>query len=153
MVLRLLLVWLINAVALIAVAYLMPSITVSDVAAALVAALVLGLVNAVVRPVLVLLTLPVTILTLGLFIFVLNGLLFWGVASWLEGFSVAGFWSGVLGAILFSIVSWLLSALVQRGASARRWRATWRRSSGATSTRSPRRCRPTSSSSSPRTAS
>jgi putative membrane protein len=114
MVLRLLLVWLINAVALIAVAYLMPSITVSDFTAALVAALVLGLVNAVVRPVLVLLTLPVTILTLGLFIFVLNGLLFWGVASWLEGFSVAGFWSGVLGAILFSIVSWLLSALVQR---------------------------------------
>jgi putative membrane protein len=114
MVLRLVLVWLINAVALIAVAYLMPSITVSDFTAALVAALVLGLVNAVVRPVLVLLTLPVTILTLGLFIFVLNGLLFWGVASWLEGFSVAGFWSGVLGAILFSIVSWLLSALVQR---------------------------------------
>jgi putative membrane protein len=114
MVLRLVLVWLINAVALIAVAYLMPSITVSDFTAALVAALVLGLVNAVVRPVLVLLTLPVTILTLGLFIFVLNGLLFWGVASWLEGFGVAGFWSGVLGAILFSIVSWLLSALVQR---------------------------------------
>jgi putative membrane protein len=114
MVLRLVLVWLINAVALVAVAYLMPSITVSDFTAALVAALVLGLVNAVVRPVLVLLTLPVTILTLGLFIFVLNGLLFWGVASWLEGFGVAGFWSGVLGAILFSIVSWLLSALVQR---------------------------------------
>ena len=61
-----------------------------------------------------LLTLPVTILTLGLFIFVLNGLLFWGVGSWLEGFAVAGFWSGVLGAILFSIVSWLLSALVLR---------------------------------------
>jgi putative membrane protein len=114
MVLRLVLVWLVNTVALVAVAYLMPSITVSDFTAALVAALVLGLVNAVVRPVLVLLTLPVTILTLGLFIFVLNGLLFWGVASWIEGFGVAGFWSGVLGAILFSIVSWLLSALVQR---------------------------------------
>jgi putative membrane protein len=114
MILRLLLVWLINAVALIAVAYLMPSVSVSSFPAALVAALVLGLVNAVVRPVLVLLTLPVTLLTLGLFIFVLNGLLFWMVASWLEGFAVAGFWSGVLGAILFSIVSWLLSALVQR---------------------------------------
>ncbi|HEX6528759.1 MAG TPA: phage holin family protein, partial [Burkholderiales bacterium] len=68
---RLLLVWLVNTVALIAVAYLMPSIEVSSFGAALVAALVLGLVNAVVRPVLVLLTLPVTILTLGLFIFVL----------------------------------------------------------------------------------
>ena len=114
MILRLLLVWLVNTVALIAVAYLMPSITVSSFEAALVAALVLGLVNAVVRPILVLLTLPVTVLTLGLFIFVLNGLLFWGVAEWLEGFHVGGFWSGVIGAILFSIVSWLLSALVQR---------------------------------------
>jgi putative membrane protein len=109
---RLLLVWLINALALIAVAYLMPSIAVASFGAALVAALVLGLINAVVRPILVLLTLPVTLLTLGLFIFVLNGLLFWMVGSWLEGFEVGGFWSGVFGAILFSLVSWLLSALV-----------------------------------------
>jgi putative membrane protein len=114
MLLRLLLVWLINTVALIAVAYLMPSISVSSFGAALVAALVLGLVNAVVRPVLVLLTLPVTVLTLGLFIFVLNGLLFWMVGTWLEGFDVGGFWSGVIGAVLFSIVSWLLSTLVLR---------------------------------------
>jgi len=112
MILRLLIVWLINAIALMAVAYLMPSISVSSFGAALAAALVLGLVNAFVRPVLVLLTLPVTILTLGLFIFVLNGLLFWMVGSWLEGFAVAGFWSAVFGAILFSLVSWVLSALV-----------------------------------------
>ncbi len=111
---RLLVVWLINALALMAVAYLMPSIQVSSFGAALVAALVLGLVNAVVRPVLVLLTLPVTILTLGLFIFVLNGLLFWMVGSWLQGFEVAGFWPAVFGAILFSLVSWALSALVLR---------------------------------------
>jgi putative membrane protein len=111
---RLALVWLINALALIAVAYLMPSVAVSSFGAALVAALVLGLINAFVRPILVLLTLPVTILTLGLFIFVLNGLLFWAVAEWVEGFVVGGFWSGVIGAILFSIVSWLLSAVVQR---------------------------------------
>ena len=114
---KLLVVWLINAVALIAVAYLMPGIAVASFGAALVAALVLGLVNAVVRPVLVLLTLPVTILTLGLFIFVLNGLLFWMVGTWLEGFEVGGFWSGVLGAIVFSVISWLLSALVLREAS------------------------------------
>jgi putative membrane protein len=114
MVLRVLLVWLINAVALIAVAYLMPSIAISSFGAALIAALVLGLVNAFVRPVLILLTLPVTVLTLGLFIFVLNGLLFWAVGTWLEGFAVGGFWAGVIGAILFSIVSWLLSALVLR---------------------------------------
>jgi len=111
---RLLIVWLINALALMAVAYLMPSIEVSSFGAALVAALVLGLVNAFVRPVLVLLTLPVTILTLGLFIFVLNGLLFWMVGSWLQGFWVAGFWAGVLGAIVFSLISWALSALVLR---------------------------------------
>ena len=109
---RLLIVWLINALALMAVAYLMPSVEVSSFGAALVAALVLGLVNAFVRPILVLLTLPVTILTLGLFIFVLNGLLFWMVGSWLEGFWVGGFWAGVLGAIVFSIISWALSALV-----------------------------------------
>jgi putative membrane protein len=114
MILRLLLVWLINTVALIAVAYLMPSISVSSFGAALLAALVLGFVNAVVRPVLILLTLPATVLTLGLFIFVLNGLLFWAVGSWLEGFTVGGFWAAVFGAILFSIVSWLLSALVLR---------------------------------------
>ena len=111
---RLLIVWLINALALMAVAYLMPSIEVSSFGAALVAALVLGLVNAFVRPVLVLLTLPVTILTLGLFIFVLNGLLFWMVGSWLQGFEVAGFWPAVFGAIVFSIISWALSALVLR---------------------------------------
>jgi len=111
---QLLVVWLINALALIAVAYLMPGITVASFGAALVAALVLGLINAFVRPILVLLTLPVTILTLGLFIFVLNGLLFWMVGTWLEGFAVAGFWAGVFGAILFSLVSWALSALVLR---------------------------------------
>ena len=114
MLLRLLLVWLINTVALIAVAYLMPSVNVSSFGAALVAALVLGLVNAVLRPLLVLLTLPVTVLTLGFFIFVINGLLFWLVGTWIEGFAVAGLWAGVLGAILFSLVSWPLSALVLR---------------------------------------
>jgi putative membrane protein len=110
--LRLLVVWLINTAALMAVAYLMPSVSVASFTTALVAALVLGLVNAVIRPVLVLLTLPVTVLTLGLFIFVINGLLFWGVGSFIEGFEVAGFWSGVLGAIVFSLISWALSALV-----------------------------------------
>jgi putative membrane protein len=111
---RILLVWLVNTLALAAVAYLMPSITIASAGAAVIAALVLGLMNAVVRPVLVVLTLPVTVLTLGLFIFVLNGLLFWAVASLVPGFDVGGFWSGVLGAILFSIVSWLLSALALR---------------------------------------
>jgi putative membrane protein len=109
---RLILVWLINTVSLIAVAYLMPSISVSSFTTALIAALVLGLVNTIIRPILVILTLPATILTLGLFIFVINGLLFWLVGSFIEGFTVSGFWSGVLGAIVYSLISWLLSALV-----------------------------------------
>jgi putative membrane protein len=108
--LRLLVVWLINALALLAVAYVLPGIVVADFTTALVAALVLGLVNTLIRPVLILLTLPATILTLGLFIFVINGLLFWMVGSWLQGFTVGGFWWGVLGAIVYSIVSWALSA-------------------------------------------
>ena len=111
---RLLLLWLINTVSLIAVAYLLPSIQVSSFVTALIAALVLGLVNAVVRPVLVLLTLPVTLLTLGLFIFVLNGLLFWLVGSVIQGFEVQGFWAGVFGAIIYSLISWLLSALLMK---------------------------------------
>ena len=110
--LRILVVWLVNTAALAAVAYLMPSVSIASAGAALVAALVLGLVNAIVRPLLVLLTLPVTVLTLGLFIFVINGLLFWAVAELVPGFQVAGFWAGVLGALVFSLVSWLLSALV-----------------------------------------
>ena len=109
---RILLAWLINALALIAVAYLVPSITIASFWSALSAALILGLVNAVIRPALILLTLPVTLITLGLFIFVINGLLFWLAGSFIDGFVVGGFWAGFFGAILFSIVSWILSALV-----------------------------------------
>ncbi len=112
MALRLLAVWLINTVSLIAVAYLMPSVSVSSFLAALVAALVLGLVNAILRPILILLTLPATLLTLGLFIFVINGLLFWMVGSLVEGFVVMGFWPGFFGGIIYSIVSWALAALL-----------------------------------------
>jgi len=108
----LLLVWLVNAVALMAVAYLLPGVSVSSFITALVAALVLGLVNAVIRPILILLTLPVTLLTLGLFIFAINGLLFWFVGSFIAGFVVSGFWWGVGGAFAYSVVSWALSALL-----------------------------------------
>lgn len=111
---RLLLMWVFNALALIAVAYLLPGIRVDGFTAALVAALVLGLVNTLIRPVLVLLTLPVTIVTLGLFILVINGLLFWFVGSVLKGFVVADFWWGVGGAILYSVFSWALSSLIPK---------------------------------------
>src|SRR5579862_7862993 len=109
---KLLLVWLINAAALMAVTYLLPGISVSSFVVALVASLVLGLVNAVIRPLLILLTLPATLLTLGLFIFIINGLLFWAVGSFVDGFHVAGFWSAVGGAILYSLISWALSAIL-----------------------------------------
>jgi putative membrane protein len=109
---RLLLVWLINAVALFFVPYLMSSITVDSFVTALIAALVLGLINTIIRPLLILLTLPATVLTLGLFIFVINGLLFWFVGSFVTGFHVGGFWPAVGGAILYSIISWALSAIL-----------------------------------------
>ena len=109
---RLMLTWLINAVALIALPYVFSSITVDSFVTALIVAVVLGLINTLIRPLLVILTLPVTILTLGLFIFVINGLLFWAVGSFVPGFHVAGFWSGVFGAIVYSIISWALSSLL-----------------------------------------
>jgi putative membrane protein len=109
---RLLLTWLINALALLALKYIMPSITVDTFMTALIVAVVLGLINTIIRPIFVILTLPVTILTLGLFIFVINGLLFWAVGSFVPGFHVDGFWSGVFGAIIYSIISWALSALL-----------------------------------------
>ena len=111
---RLVLTWLINALALLALPYIFTSIRVDTFAAALIAALVLGLINTLVRPILVLLTLPVTLLTLGLFIFVINGLLFWFVGSFLTGFTVGGFWSGFFGAIVYSLISWALSSLILR---------------------------------------
>jgi len=111
---RLLLTWIINAVALIALPYIFKSITVDSIGTALLVAVVLGLINTLIRPVLILLTLPATILTLGLFIFVINGLLFWAVGTLMEGagFHVAGFWAGVFGAIVYSLISWALSALL-----------------------------------------
>ena len=109
---RLLLTWLINAAALMALPYLMHSVAVSNVGTALIAALVLGLVNTLIRPLLVLLTLPVTLLSMGLFILVINAFLFWLVSHWVEGFEVAGFWSAFLAAILYSVISWALSTLL-----------------------------------------
>jgi putative membrane protein len=109
---RILLAWVINAVALFLLPYVFKWVQVDSWQAAAIAALVLGLVNALIRPLLVLLTLPATILTLGLFIFVINGLLFWAVGSYLDGFRVSGFWSGVFGAIVYSLISWALSSLL-----------------------------------------
>ena len=112
---RLLLVWIINALSLLALPYLFASIQVKGFYAAMVVALVLGLINTVIRPVLIVLTLPINILTLGLFTFIINGLLFWFVASFVKGFHVAGFWPAVWGAIAYSLISWICSALILGG--------------------------------------
>ena len=115
---RLLFSWIINALALFALPYIFESIRVDSFYTALITALALGLVNALIRPVLILLTLPINILMLGLFTFVINGLLFWFVASFVKGFFVAGFWPAVWGAIVYSIISWALSALILGGGKA-----------------------------------
>lgn len=104
--------WLVNAAALMLVAWLYTGVQVESWTAAIIAALVLGLVNAVVRPLLVLLTLPVTLLTLGLFIFVINAALFWFVAEVVQGFQVRGFGAALLGSILFSIITLISSAVL-----------------------------------------
>lgn len=111
---RLLLIWLINTVALFAIPQLLDSVQIDSFSTALLASLVLGLVNTLLRPLLILLTLPVTFLTLGLFIFVINGLMFWAAADLVKGFQVDDFGAAILGALIYSVLSWALSTLFLR---------------------------------------
>jgi len=101
-----------NALAIVLAASILPGIRVDGIVPALAAAVLLGLVNAFVRPVLLILTLPITLVTLGLFLLVLNGLCFWLVASVVKGFHVAGFGSAMLGALVVSAVSWIVTAFM-----------------------------------------
>ena len=101
-----------NGLAIIIAAWLLPGIHITSPLSALLAGVILGFVNAIVRPVLFFLTLPLTLLTLGLFIFVLNAICF-ALTAWLvPGFSVDGFFSALVGALLVSVVSWILNGLV-----------------------------------------
>jgi putative membrane protein len=109
---KLLITWAINAIALMVLPYLFSAIQVKSFGTALIVALILGLLNTLVKPVLVILTLPVTIVTLGLFILVINALLFWFVGSFVKGFEVPGFWTAFWGAIVYSLISWATTALV-----------------------------------------
>jgi putative membrane protein len=105
---------IVNAIALIAITYLPLGIHVDGYVHALVAALILGIVNAILRPILIIISLPLEIITLGLFTFVINGLLFWLVASIpVIGLHVDGFWSAFWGALIMGIVSWILSLLTR----------------------------------------
>ena len=106
--------WLLLAAALLLVANLYPGVTVASFGSALVAAFVLGLFNTLVRPLLVLLTLPVTLLTLGLFLFVINALMFWAAASVLDGFNVAGFSAALIGSLLYSLCGVVIDLATER---------------------------------------
>jgi putative membrane protein len=96
------------------VAYLLPGIRVDGFFSALIAAMLLGLINVLLRPLLILLTLPVTFVTLGLFVLVINGLLFWFAGSVLKGFDVSGFWAGLTGSLLYSALSFILSFMLRK---------------------------------------
>lgn len=111
---RLLLTWAINAGVLLLIPSLIPAVRIQDFTTALVAALVLGLLNTIVRPVLVLLTLPITVLSLGLFLLVINGFTFWLASRMLEGFQVDSFGWALLAALVYSLATSLISALLRR---------------------------------------
>ena len=104
--------WLILTAAIMVTPYMLDGIHVSGFSSALAAAAILGILNAVFRPVLIILTLPINILTLGLFTFIINGFLLMMVSSVISGFQVNGFWSAFLGSIFISIVNWILSSFV-----------------------------------------
>jgi putative membrane protein len=103
---------LINGAAILLAASIVPGVAVRSVTSALVAGLVLALVNAIIRPVLLVVTLPITLVTLGLFIFVLNAFCFWLSSVFVPGLTVAGFWAAFLGALIVSVVSWILTAFL-----------------------------------------
>ncbi len=106
---------IINMVAILIIAYLFPGfIEVDSFWSALVAAFLLGIANAIVKPILVFFTLPLTIITLGLFLLVINGWMLWLVSILVRGFHVSGFWGAMIGAILISIVSWILSRFLPK---------------------------------------
>jgi len=101
-----------NGLAIIVAAYFVPGLAVSSPATALIAGAILGLVNALIRPVLFVLTLPLTLVTLGLFIFVLNALCLWLTAALVPGFTIGGFGAALFGALIVSVVSWILNGLL-----------------------------------------
>jgi len=106
--------WLLLAAALLLVAHLYNGVKVASFGEAMLAAFVIGLFNTLVRPLLVLLTLPVTLLTLGLFLFVINALMFWWAASVLDGFSVAGFGAALIGSLIYSLCCMVIDVAMER---------------------------------------
>jgi putative membrane protein len=103
---------IVNTVTIALAAHLVPGIILDGVVPALIAGLVLGVINAVVRPIFVVLTFPLTLVTLGLFLFVLNAFCLWLTSAFVPGFTIRGFWPAFVGALIISAVSWLLSRFV-----------------------------------------
>jgi putative membrane protein len=106
--------WLLSAAALLAVAHFYSGVVVGSFTAALIAAFVIGLLNTVVRPIFVLLTLPVTLITLGLFLFVINALMFYMASGLLDGFQVRDFTAALIGSVLYSIAGLIIEAALER---------------------------------------
>ena len=107
---KILIKWLLSAASLLFVAYVYSGVEVQSFTSALIAAFVIGLFNVVLRPVLVVLTLPVAIVTVGLFLFVINALMFWAAASVLDGFHVNGFGAALLGSLIYSLLGVLIES-------------------------------------------
>lgn len=110
---KLILKWLLSAAALLAVAHLYSGVVVTSFTSALIAAFVIGLFNTLLRPVLVVLTLPVTVVTLGLFLFIINALMFWAASGVLAGFHVAGFWAALVGSLIYSLLGVVIESALE----------------------------------------
>jgi putative membrane protein len=111
--LKLLAKWVLSAAALLLVAYIYSGVEVKTFGAAMIAALVIGLFNTIVRPILVVLTLPVTLVTLGLFLFVINALMFWAAASVLDGFHVQGFVAALIGSLIYTVLGMVIESALE----------------------------------------
>lgn len=106
--------WLLSAVALLAITYIYSGVQVTSFSTALIAAFVIGLFNTILRPVLVVLTLPVTLVTLGLFLFVINAFMFWAASGVMNGFRVSGFGAALLGSLIYSVFGLVIESALER---------------------------------------
>ncbi|MES2786643.1 MAG: phage holin family protein [Pseudomonadota bacterium] len=112
--LKLIVKWLLSASALLLVAYIYSGVVITSFGAAMLAALVIGLLNTFVRPILVLLTFPVTVVTLGLFLFVINALMFWAASGVLDGFQVQGFVAALIGSLIYTLIGVVVESALER---------------------------------------
>lgn len=106
--------WVINSLILVLITYVVPGFNVQNFFVALISALVLAFLNAIIKPILIILTLPINIITLGLFTLIINGLLFWFMASFIKGLTITGFWPAFWAALVYSIISMFINWLLDK---------------------------------------